>query len=151
MNKVQILVVESESVVAADTQKTLQNLGYDVPSVACSGEAAIRKTQENKPDLVLMDIGLKGQMDGIEAAEQIRSRFNIPIVYLMGYVDDKTLERVKVTEPIGYIIRPFEARKLKIAMEMAIYKTKIRDKFFRRITKYISDIQRRLYDLQRGI
>lgn len=151
MNKVQILVVEDEST-AIDTQKTLQNLGYDVPSVVCSGEAAIQKAGENKPDLVLMDIALTGQMDGIEAAEQIRSRFNIPIVYFFtAYLDDKTLERAKITEPTGYIVKPFEDRELKIAMEMAVYKIKIRDEFFRSITQYISAIQTRLYDMQKRI
>ena len=107
MAKIQILVVEDESIVARDIQKTLQNLGYDVPCVVSSGEAAIQKAEENRPDLVLMDIVLKGKMDGIEAAEQICSRFNIPIVYLTAYTDDKMLARAKITEPFGYIVKPF--------------------------------------------
>jgi signal transduction histidine kinase/GGDEF domain-containing protein len=124
-NKKQILVVEDESIVAIDIQKTLQNLGYDVPAVVPSGQAAIEKAGKDRPDLVLMDIVLKGQMDGIEAAEQIHSRFNIPVVYLTAYADDKILKRAKITEPFGYIIKPFEDRELKVIIEMALYKAKI--------------------------
>jgi len=123
--KTRILVVEDESIVAADIQKTLQNLGYDVPAVASTGEAAIQKAKEDKPDLVLMDIVLKGKMDGIKAAEQIRTKFNIPVVYLTAYADDKTLKRAKITGPFGYIIKPFEDRALKTIIEIALYKAKI--------------------------
>jgi len=115
MKKIQILVVEDESIVARDIQNTLQSLGYDVPTVISSGKAAIQKAQENRPDLVLMDIVLKGKIDGIEAAEHIRSHFNIPVVYLTAYTDDKTLERAKITEPFGYVVKPFEDRELKTA------------------------------------
>jgi len=128
MEKIRILVVEDESITAKDIQKTLRNLGYDVSSVVSSGEAAIQKVQENKPDLALMDIVLKGRMDGIQAAEQIRSRFNIPVVYLTAYADDKIVERAKLTEPFGYIAKPFEDRELKNTVEMAIYKAKIERK-----------------------
>ena len=123
--KTRILVVEDESIVAADIQKTLQNLGYDVPAVASTGEAAIQKAKEDKPDLVLMDIVLKGKMDGVKAAEQIRTKFNIPVVYLTAYADDKTLKRAKITGPFGYIIKPFEDRALKTIIEIALYKAKI--------------------------
>jgi len=125
MKKIQILVVEDESIVARDIQNTLQSLGYDVPTVISSGKAAIQKAQENRPDLILMDIVLKGKIDGIEAAEQIRSRFNIPVVYLTAYTDDKTLKRAKATEPFGYVVKPFEDRELKTTIEMALYKAKI--------------------------
>ena len=128
MANTQILVVEDEGIVGKDIQKTLQNFGYDVPCVVSSGEAAIQKAEENRPDLVLMDIVLKGKIDGIEAAEQIRSRFDIPVVYLTAYTDDKTLERAKVTEPFGYVVKPFEDRELKTAIEMALYKAKMNEK-----------------------
>jgi len=128
MANTQILVVEDEGIVGKDIQKTLQNFGYDVPCVVSSGEAAIQKAEENRPDLVLMDIVLKGKIDGIEAAEQIRSRFDIPVVYLTAYTDDKTLERAKVTEPFGYVVKPFEDRELKTAIEMALYKAKTNEK-----------------------
>lgn len=125
MAKIQILVVEDESIVAKDIQMTLQNLDYDVPAVISSGQAAIQKARENKPNLVLMDIVLKGKMDGIEAAKQIRSRLGIPVVYLTAHTDDNTLKRAKVTEPFGYIVKPFEDRELKTVIEMALYKAKI--------------------------
>lgn len=128
MAKTQILVVEDESIVAKDIQKTLQNLGYDVPCVVSSGQAAIETAQKNKPDLVLMDIVLKGKMDGIEAAEEMRSRFNIPVVYLTAYTDDKMLARAKLTDPFGYIVKPFEDRQLKTVIEMALYKVQMNNK-----------------------
>jgi len=128
IEKINILVVEDESIVGKDIQKTLQNLGYDVACVVSSGEAAIQKAKENRPDLVLMDIVLKGKIDGIEAAEHIRSHFNIPVVYLTAYTDDKTLEGAKITEPFGYVVKPFEDRELKTAIEMALYKAKMNEK-----------------------
>lgn len=128
MAKIQILVVEDESIVAKDIQKTLQNLGYDIPAVVSSGQAAIQKAKENRPDLVLMDIVLKGKMDGIEAAEEMRSRFNIPVVYLTAYTDDKMLARAKLTDPFGYIVKPFEDRQLKTVIEMALYKVQMNNK-----------------------
>ncbi len=118
----QILVVEDEIIVADDIKRSLQNLGYYVPSVVSEGEAAIKKAEENNPDLVLMDIMLKGKMDGIETAGQIRARFNIPVVYLTAYSDKKILERAKITEPFGYIIKPFKERELQINIEIALYK-----------------------------
>jgi len=123
--KTRIFVVEDESIVAMDIRKTLQNLGYDVPAVVSSGQAAIEKAGKDRPDLVLMDIVLKGQMDGIEAAEQIHSRFNIPVVYLTAYADDKILKRAKATGPFGYIVKPFENKDLRMVIEMALYKAKV--------------------------
>jgi len=96
MPEKRILVVEDERLIAEDIRRSLQNLGYSVTSVENSGENAIKKAQENKPDLVLMDIVLKGKMDGIEAAEQIHSLLDIPIVFLTSYSDEKILERAKV-------------------------------------------------------
>ncbi|MBW1740452.1 MAG: PAS domain S-box protein, partial [Deltaproteobacteria bacterium] len=128
MAKTQILVVEDKGIVAEDIQRSLQALGYGVSGVASSGEEAIKKAEETRPDLVLMDIMLQGELDGIEAADQIRSRFNIPIIYLTAYADDKTLERAKITEPFGYIIKPFEDRELHTTVEMALYKHEMETK-----------------------
>ena len=122
MNRKQILVVEDERIVAADIKLSVQRLGYDVCGIAFSGEEATKKAEEMKPDLVLMDIVLEGEMDGIEAASAIRSRFAIPVVYLTAYADKKTLERAKITEPFGYIIKPFEERELNSIIEIALYK-----------------------------
>lgn len=125
MVETQILVVEDESIVAEDIRRSLQNLGYTVSAVVSSGEKALKKVEEISPDIVLMDIVLHGEMDGIEVAEQIHSRFNIPVVYLTAYSDEKILERAKITEPFGYIIKPFKERELQINIEIALYKHKI--------------------------
>ncbi len=117
-----ILVVEDVIIVAEDIQKRLKRMGYDVPVVETSGEEAVEKAKDIKPDLVLMDIVLQGEMDGIEAAEKIRSSFDIPVVYLTAFADEKTLERARVTEPYGYIIKPFKERELQINLEIALYK-----------------------------
>ncbi len=128
MAKARILVVEDEGLVAKDIQNQLEHLGYTVPAVASSGEEAIRKAAETLPDLVLMDIRLKGEMDGVEAAAQIRDRFNIAVIYVTAYADDETLQRAKITQPFGYILKPFETRELHSAIEMAIYKHEMETK-----------------------
>jgi len=120
---VKILVVEDESSVAKDIQNRLKTNGYDVTAIACSGEEAINKAAETYPDLVLMDIRIKGDMDGVEAARQIQTRFNVPIVYFSADADDNTLERTKLT-PSGYLLKPFKERELYTAIEIALAKDK---------------------------
>lgn len=127
MEEARVLIVEDEGIVAKDLQGTLENLGYVVPDVVSSGEEAVQKAAEMQLDLVLMDIVLKGDMDGIEAAERIRARFGIPVVYLTAYADEDTLQRAKLTEPYSYILKPFEERELHIAIEMALYKHQIEE------------------------
>ncbi|MBE0517382.1 MAG: response regulator [Methanophagales archaeon] len=118
----QILVVEDEGIVATGIRNMLKDLGYTVPAVASSGKDAIKKAAEMRPDLVLMDIVLEGDMDGIEAAEQIRARFDIPVIYLTAYADETTVQRAKMTTPYGYLLKPFNERELHAAIEMALYK-----------------------------
>jgi len=118
----QILVVEDEAVTGMDIQRRLKNLGYDVPVVVSSGEKAIEKVKENHPDLILMDINLNREMDGIEAAFKIHSFSDIPVIYLTAYTDDKTLQRAKISEPYAYLIKPFKDRELLINVEVAFYK-----------------------------
>src|ERR1700758_686889 len=125
MTNVQILVVEDESIIAEDIQDGLKRLGYAVSAVVSSAEEAIQKAEETRPDLVLMDIVLKGDMDGVEAAREIRARFNIPVVYLTAYSNENTFQRAKITEPNGYILKPFEGRELRTTIEMAIYKRRM--------------------------
>ncbi|MFH1434732.1 MAG: response regulator, partial [Pseudomonadota bacterium] len=122
MAEAKILVVEDDAVVAKDICGSLENLGYGVPALVSSGEDAVAKAGELRPDLVLMDIRLKKGMDGIEAAETIRSSCNIPIVYLTAYSDDDTLRRAKATQPYGYILKPFEERELHTIIEIALFK-----------------------------
>jgi len=122
MAKTRILIVEDEGIVAKDLHNTLINLGYGVSSSVSSGEEAIKKAAETNVDIVLMDIVLAGNMDGVDAAAQIRSRFDIPVIYLTAYADDKTLQRAKITEPYGYILKPFQERELHTTIEIALYK-----------------------------
>ncbi|RJQ24318.1 MAG: GGDEF domain-containing response regulator [Nitrospiraceae bacterium] len=123
-----ILVAEDESIVGLHIADSLRKLGYAVPAVVASGEEAVRKSGELRPDLILMDIVLKGDMDGIEAAGLIRSRFNIPVIYLTAYGDDETLRRAKITEPLGYILKPFKERELHTAIEIALYRHEMETK-----------------------
>ena len=122
MAKSKILIVEDESIVAKDIQNSLKKLGYLVPTIISSGEKAIEEIEENRPELVLMDIMLKGQMTGIEAANVIRDRFQIPVIFLTAYADDNTISQAKIAEPYGYIIKPFKEKELQTTIEMALYK-----------------------------
>lgn len=124
MTKAKIMIVEDETIIAMDMRKSLNNLGYDVPALVSSAEDAVKKAGEIQPDLVLMDIVPAGDIDGIEDAEQIRTRLDIPVIFLTAYGDKKTLERAKVTGPFGYILKPFGERELHIAIEMALYRHK---------------------------
>jgi PAS domain S-box-containing protein/putative nucleotidyltransferase with HDIG domain len=122
MSKVKIMVVEDEAIVAEDIKHMLLSLDYDVPALAASGDEAITKIKETSPQLVLMDIMLKGDKDGVSVAEHIQYNYGIPVVYLTAYADDYTLERAKITEPYGYIIKPFEKKELYTTIEIALYK-----------------------------
>ena len=117
-----ILIVEDEAIVASDIKETLTGLGYTVTGIAKSGEIALEKVEETRPDLVLMDIHLAGTMDGIQAAGEIRAKYSIPVIYLTAYADAPLLERAKVTEPYGYMLKPYDDRELHSVIEMALYK-----------------------------
>jgi len=122
MAHAQILIVEDESSVAEQMQILLESLGYTVPAVTASGKEAIEKAAATRPDLILMDIELQGSIDGIEAAKQILDRFDIPIIYVTAHADEATLQRAKITEPFGYVIKPFKRRDLHTTIEMALYR-----------------------------
>lgn len=124
MSNNKIMLVEDEIIVAADVKMRLENMGYEVLDVVDTGEDAIQAAGEGRPNLILMDIVLKGEMDGIEAAQKIRDLYNIPIIYLTAYSDTKILERAKITEAFGYVLKPFEDREVQSAIEMALYKHK---------------------------
>jgi len=122
MAKFKILVVEDESIVAKDLQSSLKNMGYSVPAVVSSGEKAIEAAHKFRPNLILMDIMLKGEMSGIDASKIIKERFDIPVVFLTAYADEDTLEKAKLSVPYGYIIKPFKEKELQTTIEMAINK-----------------------------
>ncbi|MEG4083796.1 ATP-binding protein [Microcoleus sp. POL10_C6] len=128
MNPIQILVVEDEVIVAQDIAGRLKKLGYAVTATVSSGEEAIQKAIENPPDLVLMDIVLKGDMDGVTAADKIRTNRNVPTIFLTAYADDQTLQRAKLTDPFGYIIKPFQQNDLRVAIEIALHRHEIETK-----------------------
>jgi two-component system response regulator LytT len=121
MPKINVLVVEDESIVSKDIQHSLKKLGYNVVGAA-TGEKAIELAECEKPDVVLMDIMLKGEMNGIEVAQEIQSSLAIPIIFLTAYADESTLSKAKVTEPYGYVLKPFKEIDLHTTIEMAIYK-----------------------------
>lgn len=118
--KIEILVVEDERIIAINLKESLESLGYSVPAIAASGKKAVEKATEFHPDLVLMDIRLKGHMDGIAAAQEIWELLQIPAIYLTGHADKSTLERAKVTAPFGYILKPLKERELYVAIETAL-------------------------------
>jgi PAS domain S-box-containing protein len=120
-----ILIVEDETIISHDISNRLQALGYSIIGIEVSGEQAIERAREEKPDMVMMDIVLQGKMDGIEAAGEIRSRLNIPVIYLTAYTDEKILERAKITEPFGYLIKPFEDKEMHFAIETSLYRHKM--------------------------
>ncbi len=122
MTKASILVVEDEHIVAKDVATRLERRGYAVVAIASTAGEAIEAAGTYRPDLVLMDIMLKGDVDGIAAADSIRELYGIPVVYLTAYADENTLQRAKVTDAFGYILKPFEERELSITIEMALYK-----------------------------
>jgi PAS domain S-box-containing protein len=122
MEKSTILVVEDNAVIAKDLQWQLEDLGYSVPYIAPTGSDAIRRVRENNIDLVLMDIMLEGEMDGIETADEMRTKHSVPVVYLTAYADDDTLKRARKTEPYGYLLKPVSNIEMRSAIEMAIYK-----------------------------
>ncbi len=140
-----ILIVEDEIVIARDLQKKLENLGYVVPAIASSSHEALDKAAEVRPDLVLMDIVLNNKEDGIVAAEKLRARFDIPVIYLTAYSDDVTLSRAKATEPFAYILKPFEINMVRISIEIALYKHRIE----KEKEKLISDLQDALSQIKR--
>ena len=122
LTKAKLLIVEDESITAMDLRTRLTRLGYEVVGIATTGEDAVVMAQTAQPDLVLMDIRLDGDIDGIEAAKRIGANLAIPIIYLTAYADDATLARAKVTEPYGYILKPFEERELHTNISVALYK-----------------------------
>ena len=122
MNKTSILIVEDEIIIAADLENKLKQIGYDVAGIASRGAEAVEMARCRRPRLILMDIQLDGSMDGIETADTIRRRYDIPVIFLTAHSDHTTLSRAKLTGPFGYILKPFEDRELVTQIELALYK-----------------------------
>jgi diguanylate cyclase (GGDEF)-like protein/PAS domain S-box-containing protein len=124
-SKACILLVEDEGIIALDLKTRLSDMGYIIIGTASTGERAIQIASETTPDLILMDIKIKGPLDGIETAEKIRATMSVPIIFLTAFADEATLDRAKITGPSGYILKPYQERELAIAIEMALYKHKM--------------------------
>jgi CheY-like chemotaxis protein len=127
MAQARILIVEDESIVVLDLEHRLTTLGYAVCACAASGKGAIQQAADRRPDLVLMDIRLRGEMDGIEAAKAIRARFDIPVVFLTALADEDSLKRAESAAPYGYVYKPFEDTELQSAIELALRQHKGRE------------------------
>jgi PAS domain S-box-containing protein len=125
MEKAKILIVEDEAIIAMEVESQLQSLGYEITSIVDTGEKAIKKAEEDEPDLILMDIRIKGEMDGIDTAEVIRNQFGIPVIFSTAYLDEERTERAKITMPFGYVLKPIQERDLKVTLEMALYVAKV--------------------------
>lgn len=137
MSLTKILIVEDEVIVAMDLRQQLENFGYRVVGNAVSGAEAIEHARAFSPELVLMDIRLRGSMDGIETAAEIRRRFDLPVIFLTAHSDKATLGRAKLTEPFGYLLKPVEGRELQIAIEISLYKHKM-DSKVRRMERWLA-------------
>ena len=125
MSKAGILIVEDEAIIAMEIESSLQNLGYEVTSVVNTGDKAIEKAEDDNPDLILMDIRIQGDKDGIDTAEIIRNKFGIPVIFSTAYLDQERIERAKITMPFGYVLKPIQERDLKVTLEMALYVAKV--------------------------
>jgi signal transduction histidine kinase len=145
--RAKILLVEDEAIVALDIKTRLLHLGHEVVGVTSSGEDAIKIVEATRPDLVLMDIRLRGRLDGIEAAQQLRAQFDVAVIYLTAYGDDATLQRAKLTEPYGFLIKPFEERELHSTIEMAFYKSMME----KRVQQQIRRLQRTISTFPEGV
>lgn len=139
MDKVQVLIVEDEAIVSMDLRYKLEELGYGVPAAISSGEEAVDAASRLRLDVVLMDIRLSGGMDGIDAATQIRDQFDVPVVYLTAYADVDTLERAKLTEPFGYLMKPVDPKSLQTVLEIAIYKHQI-ERLWKQSERWLSAV-----------
>lgn len=120
-----IMIVEDEVVVSADLEAKLVHMGYEIVAVVRYGEEVLAVAGENRPDLVLMDINLKGEMDGVEAAKQVKEELGVPVIYLTAFADQKTLDRVKATTPYAYLKKPVNLTDLRISIEIGLHKAEI--------------------------
>ncbi len=145
--KSKVLIVEDELVVARDIEQQLHELGYQPVGIVTHGEQAIKLAAELRPDLVLMDIQLVGEMDGIAAAQIIRTRFALPVVFLTAFTADDVLERAKLTEPFGYILKPFSERELRTVLAMALYKHQAEARLLN-TTRQLKALSRRVLEAQ---
>jgi CheY-like chemotaxis protein len=134
MTRARIMIVEDEFIVADGLRVDLEEMGYEVSAIVSSGEEAIQQAEQDKPDAVLMDIVLRGEIDGIDAADKIRTGLAIPVIFLTAHSGQNALERAKVTEPFGYLLKPYDIKELRSTIEMTLYKATM-ERRFRRVAE----------------
>jgi PAS domain S-box-containing protein len=140
-----ILIAEDERIIARDIKQCLENLGYCVTAIAASGTEAIQSVHQTQPDLVLMDIRLKGDIDGIQAAQQIWEDFSIPIIYATGHSDQSTLQWATLTDPFGYLLKPIEEKELYVAIETALHRYRLERRLHER-EQWLSSVLEKIGD-----
>ena len=123
-----VFIVEDEIITAMEIKDRLQSLGFQVTGEAASGEEALVKIDREPPDLVLMDIKLKGEMDGVETGQHIKERYDIPITYLSAFSDDKTIARARETQPFSYLLKPFSEKELKTSIQLAVERKELENR-----------------------
>ncbi|MBF0464666.1 MAG: response regulator [Nitrospirae bacterium] len=143
LSETRVMIVEDEWIIATNLQNVLEDIGLTVTSVVLSGEEALKRAADERPDVVLMDILLHGKMDGIETAESLRELYDIPVVYLTSHTDERTFQRAKGSAPFGYLVKPFERTELRYAIEMAVYK--------HRMEKALREKSRQLEELNKSL
>jgi signal transduction histidine kinase len=147
VKRAKILIVEDEAIVARDIASQVQALGYEPVGIAANAEQALRLAEQERPNLVLMDIQLSGVVDGIATAASIRAKFNLPVVFLTAFAADDILQRAKLTEPFGYILKPFTERELSTTLAMALYKHEAETRL-RNTTRQLKALSRRVLEVQ---
>lgn len=148
MKKIRILVVEDESIVAKHIKNTLERIGYSVTECVTSAEAALASVRKKCPELVLMDIKLKGKMNGIQAAKKIFQSHRTPVIFLTAYANEKLVQTAKKSEPFGYLVKPFDETSLRTSIEIALYKSKMNEKLRKAHDDLEIKVRERTKDLQ---
>lgn len=141
MRKARIFIVEDEIVIIRGLQQALENLHYAICGFALSGEEALEVVERKKPDLMLVDVFLRGKMNGIELAQQVRSNFDIPVIYITAYSNEEVLQKAKLTDPFGYIVKPFRESQLKVNIELALERHRVEKTRQQGINNYLTTIQ----------
>ena len=140
-----VLIVEDDEAISETLSLALQQLSYKVAGTVTNGTDAVASVRKNLPDIILMDIELLGDMDGIQTTKEILTKFDVPVIYLTGRTDDDTIDKVKKTNPYGYIVKPFEVTELKVAIELALYKHDVeigREKMISELQDVVANVVR---------
>lgn len=138
LKTVRVLIVEDEYILARNLREGLESLGYQVLGIVDSGEAAIEKAIELRPSIILMDIWIRGELDGIQAAERIWQQLQIPVIYVTGHSDQSTVERATLTSPFGYVLKPVREKELYVAIQTALSRYE-REQFFSTVLQGMGD------------